>query len=101
MAIPPQGRSPGQDPRQVPDREPYRGQSSAASGGEAMETARHQPGAPLPGAPLANESAPADGSITPPLTARTDPHRGTGEMGTEGLDPSAPLGDEGPQCVSA
>jgi hypothetical protein len=29
--------------------------------------------------------------FTPPSEARTDPNRGTGEMGTENLDPSAPL----------
>ena len=28
---------------------------------------------------------------TPPSDVRTDPQRGTGEMGTEGLDPLEPL----------
>ncbi len=28
---------------------------------------------------------------TPPPEARTDPDRGTGELGTEGLDPSLPI----------
>lgn len=85
MAVSPQSRPPGQDTKQVPSAEPYRGQSDA-SGGEAMETALHA---------LRDESdfdsvAEVRG-ITPPQGARTDPHRGTGEMGTEGLDPSQPL----------
>ena len=36
-------------------------------------------------------SVPPTRDITPPTEARTDPDRGTGEMGTEDLDPSAPL----------
>lgn len=31
--------------------------------------------------------------MTPPAEARTDPDRGTGEMGTENLDPSQPLSE--------
>lgn len=83
MAISPQGRSPGEDTRQVPAVEPYR--RPEASSGEAIETARYREFE-------ITESAPhEDRAITPPLAARTDPHRGTGEMGTEGLDPSQPL----------
>ena len=33
-------------------------------------------------------------AVTPPPEARTDPERGTGEMGTENLDPSQPLSEE-------
>jgi hypothetical protein len=33
-------------------------------------------------------------TTTPPPEARTDPDRGTGEMGTENLDPSQPLNKE-------
>jgi hypothetical protein len=31
--------------------------------------------------------------VTPPPEARTDPDRGTGEMGAESLDPSQPLNE--------
>lgn len=37
----------------------------------------------------ADQDAPAD--LTPPPELQTDPDRGTGELGTEGLDPSHPL----------
>jgi hypothetical protein len=37
---------------------------------------------------------PARRAVTPPPEARTDPDRGTGEMGTENLDPSQPLSEE-------
>jgi hypothetical protein len=36
-------------------------------------------------------SVPPLNPSTPPTDVRTDPDRGTGELGTEGLDPSQPL----------
>jgi hypothetical protein len=35
-------------------------------------------------------------AVTPPPEVRTDPDRGTGEMGTENLDPSQPLNETRP-----
>ncbi|HJT34077.1 MAG TPA: hypothetical protein VJ783_18670 [Pirellulales bacterium] len=82
MAISPQGRSPGLDAHQAPDAEPYG--SPRSTSGEAIETARYQD-------PNIPERGRDDRDITPPREVRTDPHRGTGEMGTEGLDPLQPL----------
>lgn len=86
MPTPAQGRSPGEDTHQVPQTDPYRSRLPTSAANEAMNTAL-RPGVRNSDA----DPAPGTSSITPPLAARTDPHRGTGEMGTEGLDPSEPL----------
>lgn len=87
MPTPAQSRSPGDDTRQVPQADPCRSRVPPSAAHEAMGTAL-RPGI------RSSDADPTTGTsaITPPLAARTDPHRGTGEMGTEGLDPSEPLG---------
>jgi hypothetical protein len=85
MSVDPANRDPSETAERIPESPPYRFDPPRRGGGEGMSTARF----PRP-AEVRNSDGPSAGSA-PPVEAQTDPHRGTGELGMEGLDSSQPL----------
>ncbi|HET6882083.1 MAG TPA: hypothetical protein VFI31_18095 [Pirellulales bacterium] len=78
-------RPPEEDANRVPDAEPYRTLGPRASAVEGVASSTTPPRERA-------DSSPGDwADVTPPLDARTDPGRGTGEFGAEGSDGSKPL----------
>lgn len=86
MAAAPHHRPPEEDAERIPDSNPYPVEQPQPPAREGIETAtlprgRHRP----------EEGVAGRDDATPPRELRTDPARGIGEMGTEGVDPSQPL----------
>lgn len=85
MAAAPHHRPPEEDAERIPDSNPYPVEQPQPPTREGIGAAtsprrQHRP-----------EEHLAEGETTPPRELRTDPARGIGEMGTEGVDPSQPL----------
>lgn len=78
-------KSKHEDASRVPDPNPYPTTGPRATTAEGMSTATSP--ARRPGDVEPNEAS----DTTPPKEARTDAGRGTGELGSEGVDGSRPL----------
>ena len=81
----PHHRPPEHDAERIPDSNPYPVEQSRPPAHEGIGAATSPRRQNRPEGHL------AEGETTPPRELRTDPARGIGEMGTEGVDPSQPL----------